>query len=118
MSMRFGILGPLAVTDDSRSISIRAAKPRALLAVLLSCANTTVSVDRLLAALWGDTVPRTAVDNVRLYVHRLRQALREHDRIAHCPPGYALRVQPGELDVVRFEDLARCGQEAMAAADP
>ena len=53
--MRYGVLGPLQVSDGERSIEITGTKQRALLAMLLLHANQVVSTDRLIDALWGET---------------------------------------------------------------
>ena len=73
--MEFRLLGPLEVVDDRGTVALRAAKPRAVLAVLLLHANQPVSAERLAAALWGDEVQPDAVRTVRVYVSRLRAAL-------------------------------------------
>ena len=41
----------------------------------------------------------------------------EGDRLATQAPGYVLRVAPDELDVLRFQELAASGREALAAGD-
>lgn len=102
--MEFRILGPLEVLDDGRTVDVGAAKQRALLAVLLLEANRVVSSDRLSAALWGETAPETAQKALQVYVSQLRKALGK-DRIRTRAPGYELRVEPGELDLDRFEQL-------------
>lgn len=93
--MRFGILGPLSVTEGGRTFELTSSKSRAVLAVLLRHANTPVSDDLLADALWGDRPPRSAAANLRMYVHTLRRTLESADRIARVPPGYALTVRPG-----------------------
>jgi hypothetical protein len=51
----FRLLGPLEpVGDDGRLIELPAGKPRVLLALLLVDAGRVVSVDRLVAGLWGE----------------------------------------------------------------
>ena len=77
--MEFRILGRLEVDDDETEISVRGAKPRAVLAMLLLNANQPVSAERLAIALWGDDVPYDAIKNVQVHVSRLRKALRESD---------------------------------------
>ena len=42
----------------------------------------------------------------------------DEPRLVARPPGYLLRVEPGELDLERFERLAADGREALAAGDP
>src|SRR5262249_15727101 len=51
------------------------------------------------------------------YVYRLRTLLGAQ-RIERRPPGYRLRVDPGELDLERFEALLEQGRAAAAAGDP
>lgn len=110
--MDFRVLGPVEVVKDSRPVELGAGKQRTLLAVLIRHRGTPVSTDRLTDALWGSSPPRTAADNLRVYVYHLRRALGDGDRITRHHRGYALTVAPGELDVDRFAKLARQGREA------
>lgn len=116
--MRFGVLGPIQVVDDSgEPVALTAAKPRALLAILLATPNTAVSADRLLDLLWDDGPPASARANLQVYVHRLRRALGEA-RIQHSPAGYQLVVEPDEVDADVFAELAEDGRRALADGDP
>jgi hypothetical protein len=65
--MDFRILGPLEVVANGRPLTLGGAKPRAVLAVLLLHANETVSVDRLIDALWGESAPNGAVPTGAYY---------------------------------------------------
>nr|WP_225954980.1 transcriptional regulator [Kibdelosporangium phytohabitans] len=78
---------------------------RVLLAVLLARANRAVSAEVLREALWDGRAPRSAGKVLQVYVHRLRRALGEADRIAYQEAGYSLVVRPGELDATRFAEL-------------
>lgn len=109
--MEFRVLGALEVVRDSRPVELNAAKQRILLAVLIRHRDNPVPVETLLESLWGASPPRTAADNLRVYVYHLRRAL-GGDRIVRRQHGYAALVGPGELDVDRFTELARQGQEA------
>jgi DNA-binding SARP family transcriptional activator len=114
--MEFRILGPLDVLDEGKPVPLGRGRERALLALLLTRANEVVSVDRLIDELWGAEPPKAAVNTVQYYVSRLRKALGA-DRIVTRPPGYAVRVEPGELDLERFELLlANGGGEAVREA--
>ncbi len=117
-TIRFSVLGPLEISDGDEQIAVRAAKQQVLLAVLLCEANTPVSAERLVDLLWAESAPKTAPENLRLYVYHLRRALGDPQRIDRRPGGYALTVHSGELDVHRFETLAREGEAALAAGDP
>src|SRR5712692_1192882 len=102
--MEFRILGPLEAVEEGQPVKLGGARQRALLAVLLTRANEVVSADRVIDELWGDTPPKTAANTVQYYVSQLRKALGA-DRIVTRPPGYLIRVGPGELDLERFESL-------------
>jgi len=102
--MEFRILGPLEVLSDGRVLELGGHKQRALLALLLIDANRVVSTDRLIDALWGDDPPGTGQKTLQAYVSRLRKVLGS-GRLQTRAPGYALRVEPDELDLMRFESL-------------
>jgi DNA-binding SARP family transcriptional activator len=102
--MDFRLLGPLEVLENGEAIDVGAAKPRALLAVLLLNANHVVSSDELLESLWDEQPPGTALKALQVYISQLRKALGK-ERILTRVPGYELRVEPGELDLERFKTL-------------
>jgi DNA-binding SARP family transcriptional activator/pimeloyl-ACP methyl ester carboxylesterase len=92
-----------------------------VLALLLLNANRVVSTDRLMQELWPELAPDRAAANLQVRLSELRKALRtveEADRLETRAPGYVLRVAPDELDVLRFEQLAASGREALAGGDP
>jgi DNA-binding SARP family transcriptional activator len=103
--MDFRLLGPLEVADHDRALALGGVKQRSLLAVLLLQANELVSVDALMDRLWGAAPPATAAKGVQVYVSRLRKLLGE-GRLDTHGRGYVLRVEPSELDLARFEQLA------------
>jgi YVTN family beta-propeller protein len=122
--MEFRILGPLAVCDEGRELSLGGARQRALLAILILHANEVVSTDRLIDALWEDRPPATAGKVVQVYVSQLRKALRAgrsdaRDGLLRTQaPGYVLRIQRGELDADRFEQLVDEGRQALVDGAP
>jgi DNA-binding SARP family transcriptional activator len=100
----FRLLGPLEAVVDGTPVQLAAAKPRALLALLLLNRNRVVSTERLIDELWADEPPAQATKTLQVYVSQLRKALGA-DRLVTRPPGYLLRVEDGELDLERFEQL-------------
>ena len=112
----FRVLGPVEAIVDGRSVALPAAKPRALLAVLLLNRNRVVPVHDLIAQLWSDEPPETATKALQVYVSQLRKAIGA-ERVLTKPPGYSLRVEEGELDLDAFEGLVREGRERLAAGD-
>ncbi len=114
------MLGPLEVTADGQSLGLAGARTRAVLAMLLVRANQVVSAERLIEELWPGQEADRAADSLQVRLSELRKALRaagEADRLATRPPGYLLRVTPGELDSQRFEQLAAEGNVALAGGD-
>jgi class 3 adenylate cyclase len=113
--MNFRILGPLDVRDGDREVRLRGGKERALLALLLVNANRTLALDGIVDELWGEDVPETAPKMVQIYVSHLRKVLPEgmlHTR----PPGYALVIEPNQLDLHRFEQLVAQARAALEEA--
>src|SRR6187200_1987685 len=109
--MEFRVLGPLEAVADGRVVALKAAKPRALLAILLLNANEPVASDRLIEDLWAGRPPATAAKVLQTYVSQLRKTL-GNGAIVTRPGGYELRVEPGALDLHRFERLAAEARES------
>ena len=114
--LEFHILGPLEVWRDGVRVDLGPPKQRAVLAVLLLSANRVVPTDRLIDQLWGEAPPNTARAALQVYVAGLRKALGNgHATLTTRAPGYVLEVEPGALDLERFDGLR---SEARATADP
>jgi DNA-binding SARP family transcriptional activator len=107
----FRILGPLEVSDETGPLLLGGQKQRAVLALLLLEPGRVVSVDRLLDALWGEHPPRTATTSLQNFVSQLRKTLGP-EILETKPPGYRLRVRPGELDLDRFRILVESARSA------
>jgi DNA-binding SARP family transcriptional activator len=117
--MELRLLGPLEVDDAGRTVALGARKERALLAVLALHANTTVSEDALIAALWGDHPPRTAAKTLHSSISRLRRALQDTEMtIGTQAGGYRLEIAADALDVTRVEALAVQARAALADDRP
>jgi DNA-binding SARP family transcriptional activator/tetratricopeptide (TPR) repeat protein len=110
----FGLLGPLQVHSGGVVVPVRPGKQRAVLAALLLSGGQVVSLNELAETLWGSRPPPSARVTIQNHVMRLRQALGDTGgpRISTQPPGYLIRVDPGELDVARFESLLNAAREA------
>jgi DNA-binding SARP family transcriptional activator len=101
----FRILGSLEVEDDGRRVDLGGARQRALLAILLLRRGEPVTADRLIDELYEGRPPPTAAKSLHAHISRLRKALGPVDRLRTEARGYALRVEPSELDADRFAIL-------------
>src|SRR5262245_61133077 len=111
--MEFRILGPLEVVEDGRALRLGSRKQRALLALLVLHAGKVVSRDQLIDHLWHGDPPAAAETTLRSHISRLRSALGA-SRLLSRAPGYALVLEPDELDAARCERLLGEGREALA----
>jgi predicted ATPase/DNA-binding SARP family transcriptional activator len=115
--MEFRVLGPLEVVEAGAPIQLTARRQRALLAALLLRAGEGVSADALIEAVWSGSPPASAASILRLYLSQLRRSL-PPGRLVRRQPGYALVVEPGELDAARFEELLAEARHALAEGNP
>jgi len=102
--MEFLILGPLEVREEGRPLPLTGARQRALTSIFALRANEVVPAARLIELLWNDEAPKSAAKSLQVHVSQLRKVLGS-DTILTQAPGYLLRVEPGQLDLDRFERL-------------
>lgn len=102
--MRFGILGPLSVTEAGEEISITAGRDRVVLAMLLLHAGRIVPPAELVEAVWEDDPPVTARGQVQTCVSRLRRLL-PPGMLFTDPAGYGISVADDESDAAVFARL-------------
>ncbi len=114
--MEFRILGPVEIVDGERVLPLGGLKRRAVAAVLLLQPNRVVASEQLIDLVWGDDPPATALSSLQNHVLRLRREL--GDRLVTRPPGYLLRVEPGELDLDRFRRLVEEARRQRGGASP
>lgn len=101
--MEFRILGPLQVFEEGDEIELGSGRHRLLLGLLLLAPNEAVATDRLVEDLWEGSPPPSAAKSLQNSIVRLRKLL--GDRVVTHARGYAIRVDPEELDSVVFERL-------------
>ena len=121
-TVRIGVLGPLAVTDDGgRPVPVGGQRVRGLLILLALDAGRPVPARVLIDRLWPDAQPVDAANALQSLVSRLRVALRQaglpEGMVASSPAGYRLAVPPANVDALAFEAQARAGSRALASGD-
>ena len=121
MVTRYRILGPIEVERDGTVVELGARKQRAVLAVLLLAGGGVVSTDRLIDSVWSGEPPPSGTASLQAHISNLRRVLRDEAHstspIARTPPGYLIRLQPGELDVAVFGELCDTTQAAVDRHD-
>jgi predicted ATPase/class 3 adenylate cyclase len=115
--MDFRILGPLEALDGARQIALGGHKRRAVLAVLLLHPNETLSGERLIDELWGESPPANALKTLQVHVSRLRKEL-PPDVLVTREHGYELQIELDEVDAHRFEGLVDDGRGELGAGNP
>lgn len=111
-----GLLGPLDVTVDDQNVTIPRGKLRIVLAELALAAGRTLQADRLAERTWGLDLPRRPKSSVQNVVLRLRRILGA-DLIRTVGTGYALNVEPDDVDVLLFGRLLGEAMAETAGAD-
>jgi predicted ATPase/DNA-binding SARP family transcriptional activator len=109
--LEYRVLGPVEVVLEGPPLSVKGKKPRALLALLILRRNEPVPTELLIEDLWGDKAPATAANTLQVYVSQLRKIV--GDRLTREGSAYRLRIDPGELDAERFEQLAEEGDAVL-----
>ena len=112
----FRILGPAEVARDGVLVPLGGPKQRATLAILLLSANRVVPIERLADDLYAGAPPVTAVTQVQRQISELRKLLGT-EAIETRAPGYLLRVEPGCLDLERFEHRTEAATGALARGE-
>lgn len=123
--MRIQVLGPVRVWIHDDPVDLTSGGQRAVLGLLGLAAGQPLTRPELIDALWGDNPPPTAPNVLQTYVKHLRRVL-EPGRAArsrsvvlpHIGDGYALRVAPDSLDLLRFRRLITEAGAAQQGGDP
>ncbi|MFI6498062.1 BTAD domain-containing putative transcriptional regulator [Nonomuraea typhae] len=114
--MRVEVLGPIrARAGDGAPIDVGGVMVRALLARLALAGGEMVADDALVDGLWGDKARGGTANTLHGLVHRLRKVLGEPGAVERTAAGYRLRVRAGDVDALRFEELARRGARELAS---
>src|SRR3954447_25025022 len=120
-TLSFRLLGPLSVERNGVPAPVGGARPRAVLAFLLTRRNRVTSLESIIEAVWDDDPPQTATAVVQVYVSQIRRAIAEAPGqpsiLLTSPPGYRLRIDDGDCDAGRFDALRREAGDATTRGD-
>ncbi|MFJ3498436.1 BTAD domain-containing putative transcriptional regulator [Streptomyces sp. NPDC086091] len=107
-SVRFAVLGQVRAWQGSVEIGLGTPQQRVVMTALLLRRSSTVSADDLVDVVWGDRPPRSALNQLHIYVHRLRRAIEVAGPgaplITSVGRGYRLRLPDESLDLAVFQE--------------
>ncbi|MEV6069613.1 BTAD domain-containing putative transcriptional regulator [Nocardia sp. NPDC052001] len=117
---RIGVLGPLHISIEGQRVPPGAPMQCAVLGRLVAAGGRVVPTDRLIDDLWSGDPPAKAVAALQVYIHNLRRVF-EPDRprraqsrvIVSESHGYALNLEPEQVDSWHFEQLLHGHESAM-----
>ncbi|MEV6286997.1 BTAD domain-containing putative transcriptional regulator [Kribbella sp. NPDC051770] len=112
--MEIRLLGPFEALRNDEPVAGLTGRVRTLLAVLALAVPESVSVDAIGQRLWGDDPPANLRPSVHTTVARLRTLLAPDVQVDTTAGGYALRIDPERVDVLRFVRLLEDEQLAGA----
>nr|WP_244292850.1 BTAD domain-containing putative transcriptional regulator [[Micrococcus luteus] ATCC 49442] len=117
-------LGPLEVVVGGVPVAVGAAQQRVVLECLALRANSVVTSDFLVQALWAEHPPTKPGPQLQVYVANLRRMLDPDrskgvasQRLASRSGGYVLAVMEEELDLLQFREQVAAGELAVQAGD-
>lgn len=118
MGAEVRVLGPLEVVGEGGPVVLPGRKHRRLLGALVLAEGRVCSLDALVDAVWGESAPVSARKLLQLYVSQLRKVLPAGAAVVTKESGYALELERGSIDAVRFERLAHEAASALAGGNP
>ena len=114
--MEVRLFGELEALEGGVPVPVRGVKQRALLALLALRRGRPVSAGRLIDVLWGDGQAANPANALQAQIGQLRRTFGAA-AILTTEAGYALAAGPGEVDVVRFEQLVATGRRLAAGGE-
>jgi DNA-binding SARP family transcriptional activator/tetratricopeptide (TPR) repeat protein len=109
--MRIQLFGSISAVDpDGREVSLGGPKQRTVLAMLCIEPGKPVSTDRLISAVWGDSVPERAARSLSTYLSNLRREI--GDAVESAGGSHTLRLDRSQIDVCAFIDAVDSAENA------
>ncbi|MEU4355680.1 AfsR/SARP family transcriptional regulator [Streptomyces virginiae] len=112
MTFEFRVLGPITAWRDGLAVRLNGRKTRSVLAALLLRSDHVVPVERLVAILWGESPPPTAVAQIQKCVSQLRGELGP-ELIIRSGNGYRLQLGDHRFDLRTFDQAVADARAAL-----
>ncbi|MFI6685558.1 AfsR/SARP family transcriptional regulator [Streptomyces sp. NPDC050485] len=115
------ILGPLEISREGRLLPIRAPRLQAALGALLLRVGEVVTLDHLVASIWGEDTPSDPANQVATCISMIRRRLRDfgvqHNALVTQPPGYRFVADGVKVDTITALQLRSAAQERISEGD-
>ncbi len=121
--MEFRLLGPVEVWAADGCLEMGPPQQRAVLAALAVDAGRPVFRGTLIDRIWSERAPEGAASALYAHINRIRRVLaveaagEEPVRLARRSGGYVLEVDPEEVDLHRFRQLAVAARDRQRPDD-
>ncbi|WP_026208070.1 AfsR/SARP family transcriptional regulator [Catelliglobosispora koreensis] len=117
--MEVRILGPIDLLAGGNRVHLGGQRQQIVLAMLALELGRVVPVYRLIDAIWDESPPQTARDQVQICVSGLRRKMAVDDpkAITTHASGYQLRLKAEELDLGVFDVLSTAAKDQIAEGD-
>ncbi|TDO35627.1 DNA-binding SARP family transcriptional activator [Kribbella sp. VKM Ac-2527] len=109
-----GLLGNVGLHIDGRPVELGGERVRTLLAVLALSAGDSLPTTVIAERVWGDDPPANIGPSLHTLMTRLRRAVGV-DLVSTGSAGYSLRIDPDDVDALRFSRLLRSAAQAVDA---
>ncbi|MFI5712443.1 BTAD domain-containing putative transcriptional regulator [Kribbella sp. NPDC051620] len=100
------LLGTVGIHVDGRPVEIGGERVRALLVVLALAVGEPLPTGVLADRIWGDEPPANIGPSLHTLMTRLRRSVGA-GFVVTGPTGYSLRLEPDQVDALRFSRLLR-----------
>src|SRR5688572_22356730 len=111
------VLGPLEVTRDGRPVAVPAGKTSELVVRLALEHGALVRADRLVEDLWATSGVSARRNTLQSKITMLRRALGDPDLITSRDGGYALTIEPYDVDALAVLSAATVASGMFEAGD-
>ena len=115
--LQIALLGPLEVRRDSRRVHVPSGKASELLVRLAFEAGEPVRTDRLIDDLWASGARNTRRNTLQSKVAMLRRGLGDPAAIVNRDGGYAVTVEPSEVDGLAVMAYLAAASRLLGAGD-
>jgi SARP family transcriptional regulator, regulator of embCAB operon len=119
VSVRFEVLGHVNIVHDGHTLTLKKSKVSQTLALLMTRANGTVSVDMLIDDLWESRPPNSVQTTLQTYIYHARRMFDRlgcpdsKETLVTRPPGYMLVAPEGTFDSHSFRQLVTSGERCL-----